>query len=66
MLYTDGITEAFNDAGAEFGEQRLIELLWQNREQTAQAILVAILRDVQQFSGQKQQDDITLIVGKCR
>src|SRR5215469_1972972 len=26
-LYTDGVTETFNDAGEEFGEQRLIEAL---------------------------------------
>jgi len=26
-LYTDGVTECFNDAGDEFGEQRLIEAL---------------------------------------
>ena len=29
-LYTDGVTEAFNDAGEEFGEQRLIEALRQH------------------------------------
>lgn len=66
VLYTDGISEALNDAGEEFGEQRLAELLRQHREQTAQKILVAILGEVQQFSAHKQHDDITLIVAKCR
>jgi serine phosphatase RsbU (regulator of sigma subunit)/predicted enzyme related to lactoylglutathione lyase len=65
-LYTDGITEAFSEAGEEFGEQRLGELLRKHREQTAQAMLAAILEEVQRFSAGKQQDDITLIVGKCR
>jgi serine phosphatase RsbU (regulator of sigma subunit)/predicted enzyme related to lactoylglutathione lyase len=65
-LYTDGITESFNEAGEEFGEQRLIDLLRENRERTAQAMLAAILDGVQQFSADKQQDDITLIVGKCK
>jgi serine phosphatase RsbU (regulator of sigma subunit)/uncharacterized glyoxalase superfamily protein PhnB len=65
-LYTDGITEAFNSAEEEFGEQRLTELLRQHRELTAQAMLTAILDEVQQFSAQKQHDDITLIVAKCR
>jgi serine phosphatase RsbU (regulator of sigma subunit)/predicted enzyme related to lactoylglutathione lyase len=65
-LYTDGITEAFNPDEEEFGEQRLIDLLRRNREQTAQAMLSVIMDEVQQFSAGKQQDDITLIVGKCR
>ncbi|MFY9793607.1 MAG: SpoIIE family protein phosphatase [Candidatus Sulfotelmatobacter sp.] len=65
-LYTDGITEAFNSAEEEFGEERLAELLRKHREQTAQAMLAAILDEVQQFSSHKQHDDITLIVAKCR
>lgn len=65
-LYTDGITEAFNSAEEEFGEERLAELLRRHREQTAQAMLAAILDEVQQFSAHKQHDDITLIVAKCR
>ena len=27
VLYTDGVTESFNDAGEEFGEERLVEAL---------------------------------------
>jgi serine phosphatase RsbU (regulator of sigma subunit)/predicted enzyme related to lactoylglutathione lyase len=65
-LYTDGITEACNADGEEFGEQRLAESMRRNRERTAQAMLAAILDEVQQFSAGKQQDDITLIVGKCK
>jgi serine phosphatase RsbU (regulator of sigma subunit) len=64
-LYTDGITEAFNSAEEEFGEERLAALLRQHREQTAQAMLAAVLDGVQQFSAHKQHDDITLIVAKC-
>lgn len=65
-LYTDGITESFNDADEEFGEERLIELLRKNRERCAQETLAVILDEVQQFSAGKQHDDITLIVAKCR
>lgn len=64
-LYTDGITEAFDGDGEEFGEERLAELLRQHRGLTAQAMLAAILDEVQQFSAHKQYDDITLIVAKC-
>ncbi len=65
-LYTDGITESFNDAGEEFGEQRLIKALQRHRESPAQGLLSAIVDEVQQFSPHEQHDDVTLIVAKCR
>jgi serine phosphatase RsbU (regulator of sigma subunit) len=65
-LYTDGITESFNDAGEEFGEQRLIEALRRHRELSSQAVLGSIVDEVNQFSPREQDDDITLIVAKCR
>jgi len=65
-LYTDGVTEAFNHSGEEFGEQRLIEALQRNRERPSQALLAAIVDEVQQFSSREvQHDDITLVVAKC-
>lgn len=65
-LYTDGITESFNDAGEEFGEQRLIEALRQNREDSAEAFVGSIVDEVRRFSSREQHDDITLILAKCR
>jgi serine phosphatase RsbU (regulator of sigma subunit)/predicted enzyme related to lactoylglutathione lyase len=64
-LYTDGITESFNEAGDEFGEQRLIEALRRRRELSSQAMLASIVDDVRTFSPHEQYDDITLIVAKC-
>ena len=65
-LYTDGVTEAFNRAGEEFGDQRLIDALRRHRTHPAPAMLASIVDEVQQFSPQEQYDDITLIVAKCR
>ena len=65
-LYTDGITESFNHAEEEFGEERLIEALRRHRELSSQASLESIVADVRQFSPHEQHDDITLIVAKCR
>jgi len=65
-LYTDGITESFNDAGEEFGEHRLIDALRKNREASPQAALESIVAEVRRFSGREQHDDITLIVARCR
>jgi serine phosphatase RsbU (regulator of sigma subunit)/predicted enzyme related to lactoylglutathione lyase len=65
-LYTDGITEAFNEAGDEFGEQRLIEALRKNGQQSSETIISEIVDEVQRFSPHEQHDDVTLIVAKCR
>src|SRR5215469_15779852 len=64
-LYTDGATEACNEAGEEYGEQRLIEALRRYRERPSSALLASIAHDIQQFSPNQQRDDITLIVSKC-
>ena len=65
-LYTDGITEAQNGAGEEFGERRLIDALRQHRELPCQALLPAIVGDVREFGSGEQHDDITMIVAKVR
>lgn len=65
-LYTDGVIESFNDAGEEFGEQRLVEALQQHRELPTPALLASVADEVRQFSPQEQTDDITLIIAKCR
>ncbi len=64
-FYTDGITESFNAAGEEFGEQRLSEALLRNRELPSRDLLSAIVDEVRQFNVEEQHDDITLIIAKC-
>jgi serine phosphatase RsbU (regulator of sigma subunit) len=64
-LYTDGIVESFNEAGDEFGEQRLIEALRRHCHLPSRPLLEAVLAEVQQFSSREQYDDITLIVARC-
>jgi serine phosphatase RsbU (regulator of sigma subunit) len=64
-LYTDGITESFNEAGEEFAEFRLIESLRRHCHQPPQPLICSIVEDVRQFSPQEQRDDITLIVARC-
>jgi phosphoserine phosphatase RsbU/P len=64
-LYTDGITESFNDASEEFGEERLIAALRCHRALSSQDLLAAIVNEVRQFSSREQHDDITLIIAKC-
>ena len=65
-FYTDGITESFNQAEEEFGEDRLLESLRRNRERPAIQLLDAIVDEVRRFSPGEQHDDITLIIAKCQ
>jgi serine phosphatase RsbU (regulator of sigma subunit) len=65
VLYSDGVTESFDDKNEEFGEQRLIQALERHRDLPAEALMNSILDDVRSFSPREQQDDITLIVARC-
>ena len=65
-LYTDGISETLNSRGEEFGQQRLAEVLRQHVKLPSQALLTSVVHEVRQFSPHEQQDDVTLIVAKCR
>ncbi|HYM10447.1 MAG TPA: SpoIIE family protein phosphatase [Bryobacterales bacterium] len=66
VLYTDGITESFNEADEEFGAERLTQALRRHRDLPSQALLESIVDEVRRFSPQERHDDITLIVAKCR
>ena len=65
-IYTDGITEAFDDKDDEFGEARLVEALQTHRDLPPGDLVAAIYDGVRRFSPQEQHDDMTLIVARCR
>jgi serine phosphatase RsbU (regulator of sigma subunit) len=65
-LYTDGITESFDDAGEEFGEQRLIDALRQHCSLPPQAMVNSVVDEVRRFSSREQHDDITLMIARGR
>ncbi|AFY82191.1 AAA family ATPase [Oscillatoria acuminata] len=65
VLYTDGITEAWNLDKQEYGLERLIEVVQQNCHKSADDIQQAVIADVKGYIGQqKVYDDITLLVLK--
>ena len=65
VLYSDGVTEATDVNENEFGEERLIEVLRQNRGKSSAAIVEAVTSALTQFAaGAPQADDITLVVGR--
>jgi sigma-B regulation protein RsbU (phosphoserine phosphatase) len=66
LLYTDGILEAKNTAGEEFGKSRCEEFLETQRDIPAALFANALLENIAGFSGHNsaraQEDDITLLV----
>jgi sigma-B regulation protein RsbU (phosphoserine phosphatase) len=65
FIGTDGIWETHNSTGEMFGKQRLMELIRENSQSTAETILEIILEKLNNFKGDlKQEDDVTLVVVK--
>jgi sigma-B regulation protein RsbU (phosphoserine phosphatase) len=63
VMYTDGVTEAFNERDEYFGEERLVTSVCRNRSRPVQEIITGLLEDIRQFCGTApQSDDITLVV----
>jgi serine phosphatase RsbU (regulator of sigma subunit)/predicted enzyme related to lactoylglutathione lyase len=63
-IYTDGITEAFDDRDEEFGESRLLDALHTHRARRPTDIVAAVFDAVREFSPREQRDDITMIVAR--
>jgi len=62
ICYTDGVTEALDVNGVEFGITRLIEVIQASAAKGAPAIIDRVTTDVKEFVGtHPQTDDITLI-----
>jgi sigma-B regulation protein RsbU (phosphoserine phosphatase) len=62
IFYTDGITEARNPEGDEFGEERLAAAAVRARANTADEMKDALLQEVTTFADGRFDDDATLIV----
>lgn len=60
VVYTDGITEATNDAGEEFGQHRLLAML-EGRNAPLSVLLQECVHQVHRFGTADQRDDLTLL-----
>jgi sigma-B regulation protein RsbU (phosphoserine phosphatase) len=66
LAYSDGVTEPENDFG-EFGEQRLIDLVRENRHLPLPQISQIVTMAVDDWIGDKEQpDDVTLVLARAR
>jgi serine phosphatase RsbU (regulator of sigma subunit) len=65
VFITDGISEAKNLIGNEFGYERLQSIVQSNRDAAAEPLLQRIVDEIKAFANQPvQHDDITLLVIK--
>jgi sigma-B regulation protein RsbU (phosphoserine phosphatase) len=66
VFYTDGITEAINAVGEQFGEKRLIETINRSADLTVSDLIGRVKDEVFAFAhGQPQFDDFTLVILKA-
>lgn len=67
VMYTDGVTEAFNPQDEEFGEERLMVFLQKHRNDPVQEIIDGLVDEVRSFCGSRpQSDDITLVIARVK
>lgn len=62
FVYTDGLTEAEDDSGKQYGYDRFISVLNKNRDNTPEQLIEKVGADVGKFTqGQPQFDDLTML-----
>lgn len=65
VFYTDGVTEAENADGEEFGLERLSELVQRNSSLSAEDLMNNVYNAAANFCSDDFNDDVTLLVVKC-
>ena len=66
VLYTDGVTEAQNPEGEEFGRERLAQAVWASRQLGARELITAVHTEVLEWTeGHGAGDDVTFFVIKA-
>lgn len=66
VFFTDGLTEAENEQGEPFGEERLVDVVVSAIDRSCDDIVRSIHESVWKHSGGKLADDLTLVVLKVR
>ncbi|HEV8285895.1 MAG TPA: PP2C family protein-serine/threonine phosphatase, partial [Chitinophagaceae bacterium] len=62
VMFTDGVNEAGDGDGEEFGEERMAELSRGARLLSAEALRLRLLERVTEFCAGRFQDDVTVLV----
>jgi sigma-B regulation protein RsbU (phosphoserine phosphatase) len=67
LLYTDGLTEAENQADEQFGDERLIQSIRKAHGTTPEQLLDQVMADVRGFTGGNRfDDDVCLVAIQCQ
>ncbi len=65
LIFTDGLVEAVNERGEEYGEERLLAVLPTLRQYDANGGVTALMNELNRFTGMAHQhDDITCMIVK--
>ena len=65
VIFSDGITEAFDEGDQQFGDERLAGVISEHRDEPAESIIRHIVDAVNKYAGRAPQaDDLTLVVIK--
>jgi serine phosphatase RsbU (regulator of sigma subunit) len=66
VLYTDGVTEASNPDGVEFGRDRLVQAVKDNYERPARELIASMEMAVLEWTANRgANDDVTFFVIKA-
>jgi serine phosphatase RsbU (regulator of sigma subunit) len=65
VFYTDGVTEAENQLGEEFGMERLSATVRSGSSMSAEDLMISIYNAAADFCGDDFNDDVTILVVKC-
>jgi phosphoserine phosphatase RsbU/P len=65
VFYTDGVTEAENRSGEEFGMERLSATVRRGSSLSAEELTTSIYNSAADFCGDDFNDDVTILVVKC-
>ena len=64
LAYSDGVTETTRDGSEEFGEKRLIDLLFQHNHLSVSQLVHKVVAALEEFGG-KLEDDTTVVAARC-
>jgi len=67
LLYTDGVTEIYDEAEEEFGIERLLNLVKSQTQESAREMTLRVQENILEFAADRTiQDDFTLVILKAQ
>ena len=66
FVFTDGVPEAQNSSSEQFGTDRMLKVLNENRNEDPAGLMAAVAKAVDEFQGEADQfDDMTILCFFC-